>query len=191
MMAGLGGDSSDAAAVLRGLNQLCETDLSVKELHRMAERLGSDVPFFLYGGTALIEGRGERVTPLPPLPEMYLVLACPSIEIMPGKTGRLFQKLTPNHYTDGEITRRFVEALNSGDVIPPLFNTFENIAFEVFPGLDVFKEHFLKLGAAKVHLGGSGPVLFTVVRDKNAAEELYRQLEKQQMKPLIAKTIRG
>ncbi|MBN2076288.1 MAG: 4-(cytidine 5'-diphospho)-2-C-methyl-D-erythritol kinase [Dehalococcoidales bacterium] len=189
MMAGLGGDSSDAAAVLWGLNRFCETNLPHEELHRMAEQLGSDVPFFLYGGTALIEGKGEIVTPLPSVTEMCLVLAVPSIGILPGKTGRLFQSLSVNHYTDGEITRRFVDVLTSGEIIPPLFNTFENTAYDVFPGLDVFKEHFLKLGAEKVHLAGSGPVLFTVVPDLAAAEDLYRQLEKQRMNPIISKTV--
>jgi 4-diphosphocytidyl-2-C-methyl-D-erythritol kinase len=188
IMAGLGGDSSDAATVLRGLNRFCETDLSFEELHRMAEKLGSDVPFFLYGGTALIEGRGEIVASLTSVPEMYLVLAVPSIDILPGKTGRLFESLTTNHYTDGDITRGFVEVLKTGSKTPPLFNTFENVAYDVFPGLDVFKEHFIKLGAEKVHLAGSGPVLFTVVPNLTAAGDLYRQLEKQRMNPIVAKT---
>lgn len=191
MMAGLGGDSSDAAAILRGLNRFSESNLSFEELHRIAEQLGSDVPFFLYGGTALIEGRGEFVTPLSAVPQMYLVLAVPLIDILPGKTGRLFTSLTKNHYTDGEITRRFVEILNSDGDVPPLFNTFENVAYSVFAGLTVFKEHFIKLGAEKVHLAGSGPVLFTVVADLAAAEDLYRQLEKQRMNPIITKTISG
>jgi 4-diphosphocytidyl-2-C-methyl-D-erythritol kinase len=191
MMAGLGGDSSDAAALLRGLNRFYETDLSLEKLHGMAELLGSDVPFFLYGGTSLIEGRGEKVTSLPPVPEMYLVLACPSIDILPGKTGRLFNSLTSNHYTDGDITCRFIEQTTSGKEIPSLFNTFENVAFDIFPGLDVFKEHFLKLGADKVHLAGSGPVLFTIVPNLSAADGIYRQLEKQRMNPIIAKTVSG
>lgn len=191
IMAGLGGDSSDTAAVLFGLNRFFETELSFEELHGMAEKLGSDVPFFLYGGTALIEGRGEIVTPLPSAPEMYLVLAIPSMETMPGKTGRLFQSLNTNHYTDGVITRRFVKALKTGGETPPLFNTFENVAYSVFPGLDVFKEHFLKLGAQNVHLAGSGPVLFTVVPNLAAAEDLYSQLDKQRMNPIIAETVDG
>ncbi len=191
MMAGFGGDSSDAAAVLRGLNQFCETNLSPEKLHAMAEQLGSDVPFFLYGGTALIEGRGEKVTSLPSVPETYLVLAVPSIDIGPDKTKQLFENLTPNHYTDGEITQKFAGVLDSGGEIPSLFNTFENVAFTKFPGLNVFREHFIKLGAERVHLAGSGPVLFTVVKDMAEAEGLYNQLEKQQMNPVIAKTVNG
>jgi 4-diphosphocytidyl-2-C-methyl-D-erythritol kinase len=100
----------------------------------------------------------------------------------------LFESLTTNHYTDGEITRKFVEALKTGRETPPLFNTFENVAYDVYPGLDVFKEHFLKLGVKKVHLAGSGPVLFTVVPDLTAAQNLFKQLEKQRMNPIVAKT---
>jgi 4-diphosphocytidyl-2-C-methyl-D-erythritol kinase len=78
--------------------------------------------------------------------------------------------------------------LKTGREAPPLFNTFENTAYEVYPGLDVFKKHFIKLGAEKVHLAGSGPVLFTVVPNLTAAGDLYRQLEKQRMNPIVAKT---
>ena len=191
MSAGLGGDSSDAAAVLRGLNSFYQADLPEEALHRMAEQLGSDVPFFLYGGTALIEGRGEKVTPLPSVPPALLVLAVPMVETIPGKTGYLFSRLTPNHFTDGEITRSFIEALEAGEKLPPLFNTFENVAYQCFPGLDTARKHFLKLGARDVHLAGSGPVLFTIVKDQPAAEELSGLLERQNMKPIIAGTGSG
>jgi 4-diphosphocytidyl-2-C-methyl-D-erythritol kinase len=191
MMAGLGGDSSDAAAVLKGLDRYCETSLPEEELHRMAEKLGSDVSFFLYGGTALLEGRGETVKSLPPVPEMWVVLAVPSIVTLQGKTGQLFSKLTPSHYTDGEITQRFIETIKSGGEVPPLFNTFENVAYEQFHGLDVFREHFLKLGAESVHLAGSGPVLFTVMKDKSMAEDLYIQLDKQRMNPVLSRIVSG
>ena len=79
LMAGLGGDSSDAAAVLIGLDRLWEMKLSDNELATLAAKLGSDVPFFLHGGTALMEGRGEKITPLPALPRHYIVLVNPAI----------------------------------------------------------------------------------------------------------------
>ncbi|UCH42367.1 MAG: 4-(cytidine 5'-diphospho)-2-C-methyl-D-erythritol kinase, partial [Dehalococcoidales bacterium] len=74
LVSGLGGDSSDAAAVLRGLNRLWELNLSPDKLLGRARQIGSDVAFFLYVGTALVEGRGEGVTPLPPLPHRWVVL---------------------------------------------------------------------------------------------------------------------
>jgi 4-diphosphocytidyl-2-C-methyl-D-erythritol kinase len=189
--AGLGGDSSDAAAVLRGLDRSCQTRLSGESLHAMAEKLGSDVPFFLYGGTALIEGRGEKVTPLPSILQTWFVLAVPPVETMSGKTGYLFSRLTPNHFTDGKITRNFVKGLETGGDLPPFFNTFENVAFECFPGLDAARRHFMKLGAREVRLAGSGPVLFTAVKDRAAAEELSGLLEKQNMRPFVAKAVSG
>lgn len=194
LMAGLGGDSSDAAAVLRGLNRLWKLDLPLEKLLEMAGQLGSDVSFFLYGGTALLEGRGEIVTPLPPLPHQWLVLVLPSLEgRLPGKTGRLYQSLGTSHFTDGQITRRLADAVKAGKQFSPslLFNTFENVAFDLFPGLGVAREHFAKLGAADVHLAGSGPGLFTVLPDKSRAEELYALLRQQQMSSCLAETLAG
>jgi 4-diphosphocytidyl-2C-methyl-D-erythritol kinase len=77
----------------------------------------------------------------------------------------------------------------AGEKNPPHFNTFENVAYDVFPGLGVFREHFIKLGAEKVNLAGSGPVLFTIVQNLSSAKDLYKQLEKQRMNPIISKTI--
>ena len=181
LSSGLGGDSSCAAATLRGLNKLWELGLSPAELASLALRLGSDVPFFLHGGTALVEGRGGKITPLPPLPHQWVVLMIPDTPRLPEKTKRLYARLKINHYTDGQITEKFIKALKEGKELKPslLFNTFENVAFDQFPGLEVYKEHFVKLGAPDVHLAGSGPALFTMIKDKAEAEKLYGYLQKQ------------
>ena len=191
LMAGLGGDSSDAAAVLRGLNRLWELNLSQEKLLELARQLGSDVSFFLYGGTALLEGRGEIITPLSPFPHSWIVVALPPVPRSPGKTGQLYASLRFSHFTDGQITRRAVEALKAGQPFSSslLFNTFENAAFDIFPGLAAAREHFLKLGAANVHLAGSGPALFTLAPDKAAAERLYSQLQRQNMAGYLAETL--
>ena len=191
LLAGLGGDSSDAAAVLRGLNQLWELNLPLEKLLELARQLGSDVSFFLYGSTALLEGRGEIVTPLPPLPHSWVVLAMPPVPPLPGKTKRLYQSLSANHFTDGHITQTFVDELKAGKPFSAslLFNTFENVAFSLFPGLGAAREHFIKLGASGVHLAGSGPALFSIMSDKNQAEALCSQLERQQMSPYLAETL--
>ncbi len=158
LLSGLGGDSSDAAAILRGLNKLWGLNLSHGELVELAAQLGSDIAFFLYGGTALVKGRGEVVTPLPPLPHMWVVLAMPSVPRLLGKTKQLYASLKANHYTDGQITERLVEALREGKEFTPsfLFNTFENVAFTRFSELSVYREHFEKVGSTDVHLAGSG-----------------------------------
>ena len=191
LTSGLGGDSSDAAAILSGLNKLWELGLSLEELISLALKLGSDVPFFLYGGTALVEGRGEKITKLPPLPHWWVVLIIPDVPRLPEKTKRLYTSLKTNHHTDGQITKNFIKALREGGKIKPslLFNTFENVAFDQFPGLKVYKEHFTKLGAKNIHLAGSGPALFTLVEDRAEAKRLYENLQKQGVECYLVETL--
>lgn len=187
---GLGGDSSDAAAVLLGLNQLWPTELKPAQLLGLATRLGSDVAFFLQGGTALVEGRGEKVAPLPSLPQSWVVLLIPPLSIREGKTRKLYSRLKPNHYSDGQITDSMVLGLTRGEVEPSmLFNTFENVAYKFFPKLKVYKEHFLKLGAESVHLAGSGPTLFSLLDDRSKAEDLYQRCQDQKMTCYLAATL--
>jgi len=190
LSSGLGGDSSGAAAILLGLNRLWQLGLSLEELAELAPKLGSDVAFFLYGGTALVGGRGERVTPLPSLPRRWVVLVVSSIPKMQEKTKRLYASLNAAHYTDGQITERLVKALKGGGFKPSLlFNTFENIAFDQFSGLEVYKEHIKKLGAPNIHLAGSGPTLFTLLEDKAPAEDLYTRCKQQGFECYLAETV--
>ena len=190
LVSGLSGDSSDAAATLRGLNQLWELGLSQKELLGLAAQLGSDVPFFLYGGTALLEGRGEVVTPLPPFPHTWVVLIMPQVPRLPEKTKQLYDSLKAIHFTDGEITRRLVEKLKAGAKFTPLlFNTFENVAFTHFSKLSVYRSHMVKVGATDIHLAGSGPALFTLVGDKKQADDLYLRLKQQKMECYLTDTL--
>ena len=188
LMSGLGGDSSDAAAVLRGLNELWKLDLSPEKLLDLAAKLGSDVAFFLQGGTALAGGRGDIVKPLPGLSNLWFLLVVPDVPRESGKTGRLYAKLNAGHYTDGNITEKLVETLHKGEEFSPslLFNTFENIAFDCFKGLMDYKEHILKLGAPRVHLAGSGPTLFTVFEDRAQAGDLYTRCKQQGMEVYLA-----
>jgi len=190
LVAGLGGDSSDAAAVLSQLNKLWKLGLSPAELLELAPGLGSDVAFFLYGGTALVKGRGEEVTALPPLPRRWVVLLVPPFSRMQEKTGKLYASLKSSHYTDGQITEKLVKVLNEGHDFKPLmlFNTFENVAFELFPGLKTYREHFTKLGADNVHLAGSGPALFAMPDDKMQAENLYARCQQQGLDCYLAET---
>lgn len=192
LVSGLGGDTSDAVATLRGLNQLWGLGLSPRELAGLASKLGSDGAFFLRGGTALVEGRGEVVTPLPPLPRMWAVIVMPPLPRMQKKTGRLYAGLKRGHYTGGQITARLVESLKSGEEFTSLlFNTFENVAFNYFPELSVYREHIIKAGAFDVHLAGSGPALFTLMRDRLQAEEIYIRLQQQGLEVYLAGTLDG
>lgn len=191
LMAGLGGDSSDTAALLRGLNELWGPGLSLEEMKKLAGQLGSDVAFFLHGGTALAEGRGEIITPLPTLPRMWVILVVPDVVRKPGKTGQMYTSLKPNHYTDGTMTQKLIRTLHKAGKFNTslLFNTFENIAFNIYSGLSVYKEHLKKLGAPNVHLAGSGPALFAMFQDKTGAEDLYVRCKDQGMETYLAETL--
>ncbi len=191
LMSGLGGDSSDAAACLSGLNKLWGLSLPRAELAPLASQLGSDVAFFLFGGTALVEGRGEVVSPLPPLPHMWVVLAMSPVPRPIGKTAQLYSRLKASHYTDGQITRKLVKLLSEGEEVAPakLFNVFDNVADDSFSGLNDYRQQFFKAGAASVHLAGSGPALFTLMGDKAQAERLYNNLKKLGLEAYLAETL--
>ncbi len=190
-LSGLGGDSSDAAAILRGLNKLWGLGLSLKELLELASQLSSDTSFFLYGGTALVRGRGELVTPLPPFPHMWVVLMMPPVPRRPGKTKQLYASLRASHYTGGQVADRLVTSLTRGGEVTSssLFNVFDEVALDNFAGLGKYREQFLKAGAQEVHLTGSGPALFTLVRDKNRAEKIYENLQKQGLESYLSDTL--
>ena len=191
LVSGLGGDSSDAAATLRGLNKLWGLGLSPPELLELASQLGSDVAFFVYGGTAVVKGRGEVVTPLPSLPHMWVVVMVPPVPRMPGKTERLYASLKARHYTDGQITDRLVAWLTGGGEVTPssLSNVFDDVAFDSFTGLGEYWQQFLEAGAQEVHLAGSGPSLFALIKDKAQAEKLYLNLQQQGLESYLTDTL--
>ena len=190
LVSGLGGDSSCAAAVLRGLNTLWELGLAPEKLHQLAAELGSDVPFFLYCGTAMVEGRGEVVTPLPLLPRHSITLVIPPVPAIEGKTALLYSRIKPVDYTDGQITARMVEVLKEKREFQPslLFNVFEKVVYSQFEGLETYRDLMMHCSAQNVHIAGSGPVLFTLVDDKTDAESLRLCFQAQGLGTCIAET---
>jgi len=178
LASGLGGGSSDAAAVLAGLNSLWGLDLSRDELVPLGARLGADVPFFLQGEAALAQGFGERVTPLPPLPQTWIMLLIPPISI-PNKTATLYSLLTSKHYTDGHYSNALVEMLNRGSPLDSgsLFNVFEDVAWDAFPGLAELWASLENVGVKRVHLAGSGPSLFTLVSSREEGAAIVESLK--------------
>jgi len=178
MGAGLGGGSSDAAAVLCGLNNLWQLGLTGQRLAEIGAGLGSDVPFFVYGGSCLVEGRGERITPLADLQKMWFVLLRPDLPVRLGKTAALYRLLKPEHYTSGEISAGARKLLESGGKRQegPLYNVFEKVAPDAFPGLGKYMELLRRAGAPQVHLAGSGPVLFTMLHDEKQASDIHANL---------------
>jgi len=183
--AGLGGGSSDAAAVLLALNELWQLGLSLSELAALASGLGSDVPFFLYKGTALIEGRGDRVTPLPPPPPAWFVVLPPAFPTPPNKTKRMYEHITPSHFTEGRFTLAAVSSLVRGQAISAsgIFNTFDKVAFDFFPALKEAAAVLRQAGAPSVHVAGSGPTLFAMFTDRNTAAQVHDRLREHGLTP--------
>ena len=175
---GLGGGSSDAAAALLGLNRLWGLGMSTDDLTPLAAELGSDVPFFLQGGTAMVQGRGERVRRLPPADLELLVLLSPAIEI-PDKTASLYAAINPADHTRGDLTRKLEARIRGGGDVPPqfLFNAFDAVAGQAFPGLDEYRDTLHSLGAREIHLAGSGPSLFAPVSQKAQGTAIQLMLQ--------------
>ena len=163
---GLGGGSSDAASALRSLARLWGLSTSDDELAAVAAGIGSDVSFFLWGGTALAEGRGEIVSPLPPIPPFNLTLVFPDMDIS-DKTRRMYSRVTPAHYSDGGVTRMLVQLLMGGRFVPDsirgcLYNAFESIAEWEFPQLAEMRRRALEVGGTTLRLCGAGPAMFAI-----------------------------
>ena len=158
--AGLGGGSSDAAAVLRGLDRLWGLDFGPDRLRRVAATVGSDVAFFLTGGTALVSGRGEEVAPLADIPKTPVNLAVLT-ESAERKTAQMYAQFRPQHFTPGERTRRLVDKLNDSKGLSDedVFNTFESVLFKSMPLVAALMDECRNDGW-HAHLAGSGPTLF-------------------------------
>jgi 4-diphosphocytidyl-2-C-methyl-D-erythritol kinase len=190
MGAGLGGGSSDAATTLLALNQLWELGLAISDLAQLAARLGSDVPFFIYKGTALVEGRGEKVTPLPSVTGWFVLLVPPLPE-MPQKTKQLFAQLRKQHFSKGGFVSKALEKLSEDRQasFSLLFNVFDKVAFAAFPGLEAWWKRFEKAGAGHIHLAGSGPAIFAPMDSEAKARDLYSRLSQQRLEAYAVSTI--
>ena len=186
--AGLGGGSSDAAATLLSLNELWRLEMPLSRLIRLAFELGSDVPFFIHKGTALVEGKGERVRPQPPLPSTSFVLLVPPLPKVPDKTQQMYSSLRVADFTGGEFVEAALLSLRQGQRPDPdvMFNVFENVAFNLFPGLEKYRRILEEAGAPQAYLAGSGPCLFALFSRKEEAADLFSRLKKQRLECYLA-----
>ncbi len=188
--AGLAGGSSDAAAVLRGLNQLCSLGLSLEELAKLGEKVGSDVPYCVLGGTALAQGRGEVITPLAALPECHVVLGKPGFPI---STPELFAQLDARKPRCHPDTAGVLKALEEGDlpgVARRMFNVFE----EVLPSrkraqVEELKGELLHCGALGASMSGTGPTVFGLFERYEEAAGAEERLKSLCREVFLAKTI--
>ncbi|MEO8288818.1 MAG: 4-(cytidine 5'-diphospho)-2-C-methyl-D-erythritol kinase [Chloroflexota bacterium] len=193
MSAGLGGGSSDAAAALRGLSELWGLQPGKDDMLEIAMQLGSDVPFFLGGPTALVEGRGERVTRMPSPPAGWALLVSPRYDLQ-DKTRRLYASLTRNDMSEGIVTHQLIAGLIAGQFPPSslLFNGFERAAGGVFEGLDRVRAAIMRAGGRDVHLSGSGPTFFSLytAAEENKARRVHEVLQGEGMRAYLASLIR-
>ena len=188
--AGLGGGSSDAAATIVALNRLWNLQLSLTEQRRLAARLGSDVPFFLTGGTALATGRGERITPLPPLPQYWVVLVLLPCAL---STAAVYQAVTPADYTSGIATADTVAAAHRGTLSLQTrwHNALERPAQALAPEITTAQNALMQAGAPHAHVSGSGPTVFTVCGDKDTAHTFDACLQEQGRTAVVAPLVQS
>lgn len=157
---GLGGGASDAATTLKLLERLWAVDDEASLLYA-ANAIGSDEAFFLSGGTALVEGRGDMVRKLPDLEERGVVLFVPHVSLE-GKTAALFATFADQPFDDGARSAAFVEWGTGEVAVGDTYNAFERIAFQVFPGLGGLRAEVEAIVGAPVRLAGAGPTLFWI-----------------------------
>lgn len=176
--AGLAGGSADAAAVLCAMNELAGAGLSRPELAKIGERVGSDVPFCVTGGTALAEGRGERLTPLSPLPPCHIVICKPPFSI---STPQLFSRVNVRKIVRRPDTAGVAAALEAGDlagVARRMYNVFEDVLEP--RRLAVIREIegvLIDCGALGASMSGSGPSVFGLFGSEAQAREAQARLE--------------
>ena len=189
--AGLGGGSSDAAAVLRGLRALWRLPLSDGDLAEVGAELGSDVPFFLRGGTALATGRGERIAPVPDGPSQPLVIAWLEETPEEGKTARMYAALRPEHHTDGTRTERAAALLRSCEPVrdEDVYNGFEAVLLEIAPAAAEAFRRAAALGGGRPHLCGSGPAFFFLPGPDQAAARVVAALQRLGLRACETRTV--
>ncbi len=185
--AGLGGGSSDAAATLTGLNELWSLGLSKNELFRFAERIGSDVPFFLAGPLALVEGRGEKITGQPAMKPADILLDKPYIDVSTRWAYEEFS-LRHGHAGGSDLTRHGNKADNTqlliGEISKAQYgssghivNDLESVTVKRFPVIADIKERMMKQGAVLSLMSGSGPTVFGVFNSATEAGQASKLFE--------------
>ncbi len=186
--AGLGGGSSNAAFVLLGLNKLFKTNLEKKTLLKLAEKIGADVPFFIYGGTAVVEGLGEIVKKIKPIKNFYIVLVKPNFGV---DTKKAYEKYDELKIKEKKSIEKIILSISKGEKIEKiaknLFNDFEKVIENktIFEIKNKMKEY----GALSCNLTGSGSCVFAIFEDKTKAKKAKKLFKKEKFKTFLCKPI--
>lgn len=189
MAAGLAGGSSDAAAVLRGLNKYWQLNLSAAELENIAAELGSDVPFCIAGGTALAKGRGEIITPLKDMPETVVVLAKPrNLEV---STAWVYKNYNPQRVVKKPCIWNMMEKISRGGraIVPCMGNVLETVTIPEYPQIASIKAVMTGAGAYYAMMSGSGPTVFALADNEKTAADIVQALDEFDVETAIVKTV--
>lgn len=169
--AGMAGGSSNAAAVLFGMNRMFSLGLSQKELMERGVKLGADVPYCIMRGTVLAEGIGEILTPLSPMPKCYVLIAKPAISV---STKIVYEKLDSHEIEDHPDIDGILAGLKAGDlkkVAGSMGNVLERVTVDAYPVIDQIKKMMIKEGALNAMMSGSGPTVFGIFEEKATARK--------------------
>ncbi len=169
--AGMAGGSSNAAAVLYGINRMFDLGLSMEELMKRGVSLGADVPYCIMRGTVLAEGIGEILTPLPPMPRCQIVVAKPPVSV---STKMVYEKIDSRRIVEHPDIDGIIEGLKEGDVTKIascMGNVLEQVTVEEYPVIDKIKKLMNEGGAKGAMMSGSGPTVFGIFTEKSLAKK--------------------
>lgn len=174
--AGMAGGSSNCAAALNGMNQLFDLDLSKEELCELGVTLGADVPYCIWGGTALAEGIGEKLTRIEPMPKCYILIAKPGISV---STAFVYKNLKLDQLERHPDIDGMIGCLKQEDlrgICDRLENVLETVTIPEYPIIQKVKEHLMDHDAMGALMSGSGPTIFGIFSDKKAANRALESL---------------
>lgn len=174
--AGMAGGSTDAAAMLIGVNRLFSLGLTKRELMERGVQIGADVPYCIMRGTALAEGIGEALSPLPPMVKCPVLIAKPSISV---STKFVYQNLKLDDTTIHPDIDRLIDdikAKNLHDIAAHMGNVLETVTIPNYPVIDEIKKHMLSHGAVGAMMSGSGPTVFGLFDDEDTAKKAYKAM---------------
>ena len=175
--AGMAGGSTDAAAVFHGLNTLFDLGMTAAEMCEMATKIGADVPFCLVGGTALSEGIGEKLTPLPAAAPCCVLLAKPDISV---STKWVYENFCLNGLAGHPDIDGMVTAIKNRDlsgILNRMENVLETVTIGEYPLINEIKQKMLSHGAEKALMSGSGPTVFGIFADEEKAQAAYGKMK--------------
>ncbi len=189
LAAGLAGGSADAAAVLRGLNELWRLGLSLPELEALGAELGSDVPFCLRGGTMLATGRGEVLTPLTPLPRLWVVLAKPPVAVSTAWVYGNYRAEKVTAHPDIAGMTACLAAADATGVAARLGNVLETVTIAAHPVIADLKTAMLANGAVASLMSGSGPTVFGLAESRATAEKIAAAVQAREVWVTVTETV--